>query len=118
MNAEHKEEVEVLNKLMNSKLVIALATVLIAGPTTWLLAGATFTEKVNTVIEQNQMEHFEDSLQNNYLIERNENLIDALDQSNKSIMRLDTTVSRVNQQIHGLKEGVEYIRNRIDKQKP
>lgn len=118
MNAEHKEEVEVLNKLMNSKLVIALATVLIAGPTTWLLAGATFTEKVNTVIEQNQMEHFEDSLQNNYLIERNENLIDALDQSNKSIMRLDTTVSRVNQQIHGLKEDVEYIRNRIDKQKP
>ena len=70
------------------------------------------------MIEQNQMEHFEDSLQNNYLIERNENLIDALDQSNKSIMRLDTTVSRVNQQIHGLKEDVEYIRNRIDKQKP
>lgn len=118
MNPEHQEEVKVLNQLMNSKLVIALATLLIAGPTTWLLAGAIFTEKVNTVIDQNKMEHYQDSLQNKYLIDRNENLIDALERSNQSIMRLDTTVSRVNQQIHGLKEDVEYIRNRIDKQKP
>lgn len=116
MNAEQKEEIRIINKLMNSKLAVAIASVLIAGPTTWLLAGATFSQKVDTVIEQNKMNSYEDSLQNTYLQERNAHLLEALDRSNKSINRLDTTVNLLNYQIHDLKEDVEYIRNRIDKQ--
>ncbi len=118
MDATHQEEIRILNKLMNSKLAVALVSLLIAGPTTWLLAGATFSDKVQTVIEQNEKTRYMDSIRADYLIERNTDLIKALEKSNQSINRLDTTVNVLNYQMRDLKDDVEYIRNRIDKQKP
>lgn len=107
---------------MNSKMVWALVIILITGPTTWLIAGSTFNDKVDTVISQNKIEHYQDSLQNVYLVDKNEKLITALETSSQAIINLDSTVQRMNQQMEFMQSGftrleseINYVRTRIDK---
>lgn len=107
---------------MNSKMVWALVIILITGPTTWLIAGSTFNDKVDTIINQNQNQRYQDSLQNLYLVERNEKLVTALETSSQAIINLDSTVQRINQQMEFMQSGftrleseITYMRTRIDK---
>jgi len=111
----HQQEINIIRKLLNSKVAMIIISMIISAFGSVLLTGYNYSEdleKVKTeMLEKAQM----DSINYAKVVDYNKTLISALEASNNNVINLNKTVDRMNVTIEFMQKDIEYIRKKIDK---
>lgn len=114
LSEQHTEEVRVISKILSSKLFIAIAPATILTIVSWVSLAASYSDKVDTVIEQAEHKAKIDSINFLYLKQKNEDLIIYMQTANQAIVSNDINYERLQVQYNYIQSELEDIKKRLN----
>lgn len=114
LSGQHTEEVRVISKILNSKLFIAIAPATILTIVSWVSLAASYSDKVDTVIEQAEHQAKIDSINFLYLKQKNEDLINYMQTANQAIVNNNINYERLQVQYDYIQSELQDIKKRLN----
>lgn len=113
LSSEHTEEVKVISRILNSKLFIAIVPAMTLTVISWVSLAASYSDKVDTVIEQANQQSKIDSLNFQYLKQKNEDLINYMQTANQAIVDNNINYERLQVQYDYIQSELQDIKKRL-----